>query len=110
MIQSYEIILKALMAACADIPRSNQTGNPELSGLELTTLNLPAEFMMYNSKEQLFRVIKNTYLEGKTERNAYNRWRRKPFAYMEQLRRRLCGKFASMSDIFHCQFHARGNP
>jgi hypothetical protein len=54
-----------LTATCADIPCFHQTGKPKLSGLELTALNLTAEFVMYNSEEQLFRPSKTRILKVK---------------------------------------------
>jgi len=100
LIQNYEIILKALTTTCADIPCFHQIWKPKLSGLEQTSPDLTARFMMYNSEEQLFSAIKNTYLKGKSERIAYNRRRRKLFAYTEQIRRRMCGKFSFLSNLF----------
>jgi len=100
LIQNYEIILKELTATCADIPCFHQTRKPKLSGLELIALNLTAEFMMYNSEEQLFRGIKHSYLEGKIERSVYTRRRKKLFDYTGKIRRQLCRKFSSLSNLF----------
>jgi hypothetical protein len=100
LFQNHENIPKELTATCADIPCFHQIRKPKFSGLEETALNLTAEFVMYNSEEQLFRAIQNTYLEGKIERSAYSRQRRKLFTYTEQIRQRLCGKFSTPGNLF----------
>jgi hypothetical protein len=67
LIQNCEIILQALMATCADIPRFHPIRKPELSNLEPTTPNLTARFMMYNSEERLFKAI-NKHVSRKQNR------------------------------------------
>jgi hypothetical protein len=63
--QNYKIILKVMKENCSHIESFKQKKTPKLSDLEVAALGLTAEYLMYNSELQLFRVIKDTYLEGK---------------------------------------------
>jgi hypothetical protein len=100
LIQNYEIILKTLQENCSHITSFKQIRQPKLSNLELTALNLTAEYMMQNTELQLFNAIKNTYLENKIERSVYNKRRRKLFHYIENVRQCLSKKFSHLSNLF----------
>ena len=56
--------------------------------------------MLHNTELQLFRVIKETYLETKIERSVYNKRRRKLAGYTEEIRKCLCRKFEHLSALF----------
>ena len=100
LVQSYKIILKELTKTCSHIESFSQVRQPKLSNLELSALNLAAEYLSYNSESHLFRMIKNTELEGKISRTVYNRRRRKLAAYTESIRQCLSQKFAHLSNLF----------
>jgi hypothetical protein len=70
LIQNYEIILKTLQENCSHITSFKQIRQAKLSNLELSALDLTAEYMIQNSELQLFKVIENTYLKDtKTKSN-----------------------------------------
>jgi hypothetical protein len=100
LLQNYEIILKVLQENCSHIKSFSQVRQPKLSNLELVALDLTAEYMSYNTELQLFRVIKNTELDGKIERSNYNKRRRKLKSYTEQVRQCLSQKFSHLSSLF----------
>jgi len=100
LIQNCEIILNELEKTCSHIESFSQIRQPELSNIELAAINLTAEYMLHNSELQLFRVIKGTYLESKTERSGYNKRRRKLADYTEKIRQCLSQKFAHLSEMF----------
>lgn len=100
LIQNYEIILKELTKICNHITTSKQIRVPKMSDLELTALNITAEYMSINSELQLFRCISGTDLEGKIERSVYNKRRRKLFPYIEKIRETLSSKFSDFTDVF----------
>ncbi|OAV63192.1 hypothetical protein Barb6XT_03225 [Bacteroidales bacterium Barb6XT] len=100
LIQNYELILKKLTNLCLDITSFKQIRQPKLSDLELVVLNLTAEYMSLNSGLQLFRVIKGTCLDNKTDRSVYNRRRRKLFDCTEKIRRQPSPKFSCPSNLF----------
>ena len=58
-----------------------------MSDLELVALNVTAEYMSINSELQLFRCISETVLDGKIERNVYNKRKRKLLPYIEKSER-----------------------
>jgi len=100
LIQNYEIILKTLKENCSHISSFKQIRTPKLSNLELAALDLTAEYMMQNTELQLFKTIKNSYLEDKIERSVYNKRRRKLFHYIENIRQCLSSKFGHLSRLF----------
>lgn len=100
LIQNYKIILKQLTILCKNIPTQKKIRKPKLSDLELTALNLTAEYMSLNSELQLFRALAGTELEDKIERSVYNKRKRKLFSYTEQIRLTLSKKFSSFTDVF----------
>jgi hypothetical protein len=100
LIQNYEIILNELTKTCSHIESFSQVRQPKLSNLELTALNLTAEYMLHNTELQFFRVIKGTYLETKIERSVYNKRRRKLAGYTEEIRKCICQKFEHLSTLF----------
>ncbi|OAV67333.1 hypothetical protein Barb4_02507 [Bacteroidales bacterium Barb4] len=100
LIQNYELILKELTNLCLDITGFKQIRQPKLSDLELAALNLIAKYMSFNSELQLFRAIKGTCPDNKTDRNVYNRRRRKLFNCTEKIRWRLSQKFSCPSNLF----------
>lgn len=100
LIQNYEIILKELTKICSDIPTSRKIRKPKLSDLELTALNLTAEYMSINSELQLFRFLSDTYLDLKIERSVYNKRKRRLFGYTEKIRKCLSKKFHDFTDVF----------
>lgn len=63
-------------------------------------LNIAAEYMLINFELQLFRCISGTNLGGKIERSVYNKRRRKPFPYIEKIRKVINGKFSDFTDVF----------
>jgi hypothetical protein len=99
-IQNYKIILKELTDTCSHIHSFRQIRKPKLSDLELTAMNLTAEYMSLNSELQLFRYIQDTELEGQIERSVYNKRKRKLFSYIEEIRTTLSEKFSSFTDVF----------
>ena len=99
-IQSYKLILEELTTNCLHITSFKQIKQPKLSNLELTALNLTAEYSSINTECQLFRTIKGTELEFKIERSNYNKRRRKLFGYMEEIRKCLSEKFTELTDVF----------
>ena len=84
--QNYKIILNQLSKVCSNFSFVPQVRKPMLSDLELVALNFTAEYMSINSELQLFRVIKGTFLDGKTERSVYNKRKRNLFPYIDQIR------------------------
>lgn len=58
-----------------------------MSDLEIVALNITAEYMSINSELQLFRCISETVLDGKIERNVYNKRKRKLLPYIEKSER-----------------------
>ena len=78
----------------------SQVRHTKRPNLELVALNITAEYMLYNSELQLFRAIKGTELENKTERSVYNKRRRKLVGYTEKIRQSLSQKFAHLSNLF----------
>jgi len=71
-----------------------------MSNIELTAMNLTAEYMGLDSECQLFRVISNTYFDGLIERSVYNRRKRKLFSLTEQFRQKLAHMFNEFEDYF----------
>ncbi|OAV64922.1 hypothetical protein Barb6XT_02621 [Bacteroidales bacterium Barb6XT] len=100
LIQNYELILKELTNLCLNITGFKQIRQPKLSDLELVALNLTAGYMSFNSELQLFRAIKGTCLDNKTDRSVYNRRRRKLFNCTEKICWRLSQKFSCPSKLF----------
>jgi len=100
LIANYEIILENLQITCSDIKSYRQIRRPKLSNLQLVALSLTAEYMSINTELQLFRVIKDTYLETLIERSTYNKRRKKLFDYTETIRKRISGMFSNFTDIF----------
>jgi len=100
LVQNYKIILDKLIENCSHIKSFSQIRQPKLSNLELSALNITAEYMSYNSEIQLFEAIKGTELENKIERSVYNKRRRKLIGYTEKIRQSLSQKFAHLSNLF----------
>ena len=100
LVENYEIILENLKSTCNDIESFSQIRKPKLSNLELVAINLTAEYMSINTELQLFRCLKGTYLEPMIERSVYNKRRKKLFAYIESIRKRLSENFAHFTDVF----------
>ena len=98
--QTYEIILEELKKTCSRIESFSQIRRPKLSNLELTALNITAEYMSYNTELRFFGAIKGTYLEDKIERSVYNKRRRKLAGYIEKIRQCLSQKFSCLSNLF----------
>jgi hypothetical protein len=68
LVRNYKIILKELTKTCSHIERFSQVRQPKLSNLELSALNITAEYMSYNSENHLFRIIRGTEFDGKISR------------------------------------------
>ena len=100
LLQNYKIILEKLTENCVHIESFSQIRQPKLSNIELVSLNITTEYMLYNSELQLFRAIKRTELENRIERSVYNKRRRKLVDYTEQIRWSLSQKLAHMSNLF----------
>ena len=100
LIENYEIILNNLKSTCEDIESFNQVRKPKLSNLELVAINLTAEYMSINTELQLFRCLKDTYLQALIERSVYNKRRRKLFVYTQSIRKRLSEMFYNFTDVF----------
>lgn len=86
-----------------------QIRRPRISDLELVALNIAAEYMLINFELQLFRCISGTNLGGKIERSVYNKRRRKPFPYIEKIRKVINGKFSDFTDVFVMGFTPNHN-
>ena len=99
LIQNYVIILKRLRAHHLSENFHRQSRKPMLSDLEMTALALTAEYMSVSSELQLFRIIKNTSLEGKIERSVFNKRRRYLKPFMEHIQRTVAESM-SASDIY----------
>ena len=99
-IQNYEIILKNLQGLQINSFCFRQIRKPKMSNIELTAMNLTAEYMGLDSECQLFRVISNTYFDGLIERSVYNRRKRKLFSLTEQYRQKLAHMFNEFEDYF----------
>jgi ribosomal protein L14E/L6E/L27E len=84
LVQSYKTILEILTENCSHITSFKQIKQPKLSNLELTALNLTAEYMSINTECQLFRSIAGTELEAKIERSNYNKRRRNYFIFWKR--------------------------
>jgi hypothetical protein len=100
LVQSYKTILEILTENCSHITSFKQIKQPKLSNLELTALNLTAEYMSINTECQLFRSIAGTELEPKIERSNYNKRRRKLFHFLEAVRKTLSDKFIELTDVY----------
>lgn len=85
-VQNYEIISKHLQSLNVFFDSLLQIRKPKLGNLELIAMNLIAEFMGIHFECQLFRDIKNTFLDGLFERSVYNRRKRTLFFKMEKVR------------------------
>lgn len=99
-IQNYEIILKHLQSLNISIDMFQQIRKPKLGNLELIAMNITAEYMGINSELQLFRDIKNSFLEGLIERSVYNRRKRNLFGQIEQIRSDLAKDFNEFEDVY----------
>jgi len=99
-IQNYEIILKHLQLLNVSLDSFLQIRKPKLTNLELIAMNLTAEFMGIHSECQLFRDIKNTFLDELIERSVYNRRKRALFSQMEKVRCILARAFNEFEDVF----------
>jgi hypothetical protein len=99
-IQNYEIILKHLQSLNISIDVFQQIRKPKLGNLELIVMNITAEYMGICSELQLFRDIKNTFLESLIERSVYNRRKRGLFFQIEQIRTVLVKDFNEFENVF----------
>lgn len=99
-IQNYEIILKHLQSLNIILDKLQQIRKPKLGNLELIAMNITAEYMGICSELQLFRDIKNTFLESLIERSVYNRRKRGLFFQIEQIRTLLVKDFNEFEDVF----------
>jgi hypothetical protein len=77
-----------------------QIRKPKLGNLELIVMNITAEYMGICSELQLFRDIKNTFLESLIERSVYNRRKRGLFFQIEQIRTVLVKDFNEFENVF----------
>lgn len=92
-IQYYKIILKHLQELDISFECFKQIRSPKLSNLEVVCINITAEHMSIDSKCQIFRLIESTVLNGKIERNVYNRRKRRLFPYTEKVGLKLAQAF-----------------
>ncbi len=99
-IQNYEIILNNIKKFEPSFDEFIQIRKPKLSNIELIAMNLTSEYMSIDSECQLFRVIKDTYLEDLIERSVYNRRKRKLFPYLECIRDKIANFFNEFEDHF----------
>lgn len=99
-IQNYEIILKHLQSLNISLDSFQQIRKPKLGNLELIAMNITAEYMGIHSELQLFRDVKNTFLEGLVERSVYNRRKRTLFLQIEQVRKTLAKDFNEFEDVY----------
>lgn len=99
-IQNYNIILNQLEKFDIDFSELLQIRKPKLSNLGIISMCLTAEFMGIDSECQLFRVVRDTFLESKIERSVYNRRRRFLFPYIEQVRKEFVIRFNEFEDHF----------
>jgi len=100
LMQNYEMILNTLQKTCSHIKSFEQIRKLKLSNIELMALNLTAEYMIYDTELQLFRAMKENYLENKIERSVYNKRRRKLSSHLEKIQKWLSQQITGMSQIF----------
>lgn len=89
LIQKYKLILKTFREISLVDNFYYKPIKPKLSDLELITLSFVAEPSFIDSEYQLFRELRFSELEGLIERSVYNSRKRKPFPYIEELRKKL---------------------
>ena len=99
-LQNYAIILKYLQSLGISIDTFKQIRKPKLGDLELIAMNITAEYMGICSELQLFRDIRNTFLDGLIERSVYNRRKRGLFSQIENIRSILVKDFNEFEDVF----------
>lgn len=100
LIQNYTFILDEFRKLSIEENFYYKPIHPKLSDLELITLNITAEYCGIDSEHQLFRVLQGTALSALIERSVYNKRKRKLFAYIDHLRKKLVQKLSCAWDNF----------
>lgn len=96
---NYEIILRTLRNIEKKENFLLQKRLPQLTDLELISVNLTAEYMGIDSEHQLFRELPNCIL-NKIERSVYNKRKRRLFTYIEKIRGKLSEAFNEFEDCY----------
>lgn len=99
-IQNYKKILIELEKLNINFSELVQIRKPKLSNICIISMCLTSEYMGIDSECQLFREIKDTFLEPKIERSVYNRRRRKLFSYIELVRKEFVKIFNEFEEYF----------
>lgn len=97
---SYKLILKELRKISDTDNFYFKPVTPKLSDIELISLIILAEYKSIDSECQLFRDIKGFDIEPKIERSVYNKRKRKLFAHIEEIRKRLVKKLNEFEKYF----------
>ncbi len=96
---NYEIILETLNKIELKQNFLNQKRLPQLTDLELISVNLTAEYMGIDSEYQLFRELP-IEIKSKIERSVYNRRKRRLFPNIESIRFKLSEAFNEFEDCY----------
>jgi hypothetical protein len=97
---SYKLILKELRKISDTDNFYFKPVTPKLSDIELISLIILAEYKSIDSECQLFRDIKGFDIEPKIERSVYNKRKRKLFAHIEEIRKRMVEKLNEFEKYF----------
>jgi hypothetical protein len=101
LLQNYEKILTELQKYCANVATNfQQKRKPKFSNIELAALNFTAEYMSIYSENQLFMMLKGTFIEEKIERSNYNKRKRRLVMYLSDIQRFISEKFADFTNVF----------
>lgn len=99
-VANYEKILSVLQSNVKKTSFMKQIRTPKLSDLEIVVIDFTAQYMSIDSECQLFRVLKNTEIQGKIHRTVYNRRKRKLAPFIEEIRCNLSKHFNQFEDTF----------
>ncbi|RXM37490.1 IS982 family transposase, partial [Chryseobacterium sp. CH21] len=91
-------ILETLIKIESKMNFLNQIRKPQLSDLELISIDLTSEFMGIDSERDLFRKLPY-HLSSRIDRSVYNRRKRNLFAYRDSLRKKIAAKI-SVNDYY----------
>ncbi len=96
---SYKRILKVLRKISKDQLLDYQRRKPKMTDLELIALNLTAEYLGFDSENNLFKKLPK-FISSKIERSVYNRRKRKLIYHMEDIRLKLASYFNEFEDYY----------
>ncbi len=96
---NYQRILEVLRKISKENLLSYQRRQPMLSDLELVSLSLTAEYMGFDSENNLFRLLPES-ISSKIERSLYNRRGRRLLNHIDEIRSKLASCFNEFEDYF----------